>query len=632
MNAQTKLADNFFRDFAYPKAAELYLEAVKQGDSSEHVLTRLGDCYYNYSKVKKAAFWYKEAINKYDKVNPEYIYKYIMTQRSLENYDEANIWLIMFRELQKDDRRTKGFENFNLEKFHALKSTERVYVDVKNLNINTQYSDFGAFEKDGMFFFSSSRAKDTITDEDKLYQWNREPYLNVYQANINIENTEKTIDSPEKIYSDEVNTEFHEGSAVISNDGQTLYFTRVNLNKRDKVRYDKEGTSNLKLFKATRQNDRWGDAKELPFNDKIHSTGSPALSPDGKTLFFSSDREGGYGQTDIYKVAINEDGTFGRPVNLGGDINSEGKENFPFVAKDSTLYFSSDAYLNLGLYDIFESNILKKNIDKVEIKNLGAPYNSGFDDFGFFIDSETGTGYFSSNRPQGKGGDDIYAFGKLECKQVLKGTTKDKISLEPLPEVVVKLIDESGKVIEMVTSDEEGYYEFKDIACEQTYTVLGEKIIYRPDKREFTTSIVNGEETIIDLFLTPLIIDNEIVINPIFFDFDKWNIRPDAAYELENIVIVMREHSKMVIKIQAHTDCRGSDAYNRKLSDRRAKSTRDHLYTRGIAIERIESAIGYGESQLVNKCDDGVKCTEEEHQENRRSKFIITRGYTPGSK
>lgn len=628
VSAQTKVADNFFRDFAYHEASELYLDAVKKGDSSEHVLTRLGDCYYNYSNIKQAAFWYKKAIKKYAKVNPEFIYKYIMTQRSLENYEEANIWLKKFRALQQNDRRTRDFDNFKLEEFEALKSTDRVYVGVENLDINTQYSDFGAFEKDGKFFFSSSRVKDSITDSNQLYQWNLEPYLNVYQSTITGEIADKTLESPEKINSTDVNTEYHEGSAVVSNDGQTLYFTRVNLNSRDKVKYDNEGTSNLKLFKATLQDNGWGDAKELPFNDKTYSTGSPALSPDGKTMFFSSDREGGYGQTDLYKVAINEDGSFGNPVNLGPDINSEGRENFPFVAKDSTLYFSSDAYMNLGLYDIFESNILKENSDKVEIKNLGAPFNSGYDDFAFFIDSETKSGYFSSNRPNGKGGDDIYAFRSLECKQILEGITKDKITFEPLPETEVKLIDENGKIIEKTISNEDGYYEFKGIGCEQNYTVLAEKVIYRSDKRTFTTSITNDEETNIDLLLQPLIVGSEIVINPIFFDFDKSNIRPDAAYELENIVAVMREHKSMVIKIESHTDSRGRDEYNRKLSDRRAKSTRDYLYTRGIEKHRIESAVGYGESQLINKCSNGVKCSDKEHQENRRSKFIITSGYS----
>ena len=188
------------------------------------------------------------------------------------------------------------------------------------------------------------------------------------------------------------------------------------------------------------------------------------------------------------------------------------------------------------------------------------------------------------------------------------------------------VIDENGKVLERYLTDTDGYYEFK-IGCDKTYTVLAERVVYRPDKKEFKTTPNNNDTTEINLFLKPLIIDNEIVINPIYFDYDKSNIRPDAAYELENIVAVMREHPRMIIKIESHTDSRGRDAYNLKLSDRRAKSTRDYLFSRGIATERVQSAIGYGETQILNKCTNGVKCTDQEHEENRRSKFIITNAY-----
>ena len=625
--AQIKVADNFFKDYAYFQATELYLEVLKEGDTTEHVLTRLGDCYYNNSNVQLASLWYKKAVTKYKDINPEYLYKYIQTLRSLNQFEESKKWSTIFKERKKNDRRFKQDDAFNIEKFEALESTDRVYVDFKNLDINSKYSDFGNFEKDGILYFASTRVKDSIIDEDKLYQWNKEPFLDIYQSEVSINEGEKTIGLPALLASNEVNTDFHESSVAITKDGETMYFTRINLNKKNKAKYDKEGTSQIKLFRAKNIAGKWGKIEELPFNGEDFSTGSPTLSPTEKELYFSSDRQGSLGLTDIYKVKINNDGTFGNPINLGSKINTEGRENFPFIAKDSTFYFSSDGHINLGLYDIFESNILKKDTSEVYIKNLGAPYNSGFDDFAFFIDQDTNTGYLSSNREGGKGGDDIYSFGRYECKQIIKGITRDQISKEPLAKVVVKLIDESGKVIQMETSDENGHYEFKDVGCDKTFVVLGEKVIYRPDQREVATSQENGIETFLELFLTPLIIDSEIVINPIFFDYNKSDVRPDAAYELENIVAVMREHPNMVIKIESHTDSRGRDAYNEKLSDRRAKSTRDYLFSRGIDTSRIESAIGYGEKQLINECADGVKCSEEKHQQNRRSKFIITSGY-----
>lgn len=626
--AQTKVADNFFKDYAYYQATELYLEVLKKGDTTEHVLTRLGDCYYNNSNVKLASYWYKKAVVKYKDVNPEYLYKYVQTLRSLNQFEESKKWSTIFKERKKNDRRIEDDE-FDIEKFEALESTDNVYVNFENLEINTKYSDFGSFEIDKVLYFASTRVEDTIIDQKKLYQWNKEPFLDIYQSDISINEGTKLVGSPIKIESNEVNSDFHESSVAITKDGETMYFTRINLNNKNKAKYDKEGTSQIKLFRAKKVDNKWKKIEELPFNGEDFSTGSPTLSPDEKQLYFSSDREGSKGLTDIYKVKINNDGTFGNPINLGSKINTEGRENFPFIAKDSTFYFSSDGHINLGLYDIFESNILKRDTAEVYIKNLGAPYNSGFDDFGFFIDTETNTGYFSSNREGGKGGDDIYSFGKYECKQIIKGITKNKITNEPLAKVVVKLMDENGKVIQMETSDKDGAYEFKNVACNQNFVILGERVIYRPDQKDVTTNEESGDETFVELFLTPLIIDVEIVINPIFFDYNKSEIRPEAAYELENIVAVMREHPKMVIKIESHTDSRGRDAYNKKLSDRRAKSTRDYLFSRSIETNRVESAIGYGESQLVNHCNDAnsKSCSEEEHQENRRSKFIITGGY-----
>ncbi|WP_111659316.1 OmpA family protein [Olleya aquimaris] len=628
--AQTKVADNFFRDFSYEKAAELYKEALKKEDSTEYILTRIGDCYFNTRKVEKAEFWYGKAIKKYPLIDSEYIYKYVQTLRSQKKYELANDYLRTFNEKNKRDKRIKNIENFNLESYNQLANTDKVYVDVENLPLNTVYSDFGGYEKDNMLYFYSTWVKDSITDEKKLYDWNNEPFLNIFQSETKIANAAKTFSEPKKLNSTINTFNDHEGLVTITNDGQTMYFTRNNVNKKEKRKYSKEGTSNLKIYKATKSGNTWSNVIELPFNNDAYSCGAPALSPDNKTLYFVSDMEGGYGQTDLYRVAIKADGTYGTPVNLGPDINTEGNEKFPFVAKDSTLYFSSDANLNLGLLDIFETNLLKRkrnDTTKVQVNNLGAPFNSPYDDFCFFIDSDTQTGYFSSNREGGKGGDDIYAFGKYQCKQIVSGVAYDELSGEPLDKVNVSLLDINGQVVETYYTDKDGKYEFKDIGCDKTYTVLAERVIYRPDKKGFVTSPINGETTTIDLFLAPLIIDNEIVINPIYFDYDKSYIRPDAAYELENIVAVMREHPKMIIKIEAHTDSRGRDAYNLKLSDRRAKATRDYLFSRGISEDRIISAIGYGESQILNQCTNGVKCTEKEHEYNRRSKFIITNQY-----
>ncbi len=617
--AQIKVADKFFENYAYIKASELYEDAVKKGDNSEHVLTRLGDCYYNNSNSKKAAIWYKKALDKYPKIQPEYIYKYIQTQRGLGNYEEAKTWLKKFKELQSKDSRASIIGDISI--YEELSSMEKVYIVVSNLeDINTKYSDFGGFEYNGKLFFASARNNTDINGKKK-YSWNEEPFLDIYQADVNDNNGKKTFSNVNLINANSINTDFHEATVAITNDGKTIYFSRDNLNKRNKLDYDNSGTTHLKIYKAFLNNNTWTDIEELPFNNDNYSVYHPALSPDNKTLFFTSDKDGGFGQTDIYKVTINKDGSYGEPKNLGSNINTEGREGYPFIAKDSTMYFSSDGYLNLGLVDIFKSNILKDNNSRP--KNLGAPFNSGSDDFALYIDSDTQTGYFSSNRSGGKGNDDIYSFAYYDCKQTVNGIARDIDSNKPLADVTVELINETGKIINSVTTSATGEYNF-EIDCEKNYSLRGNKPDFKDAVKSFSSTAINEYMLNVDLFLEYLIkVPCEIVINPIFFDFDKWNIRTDSKYELENIVDVMREHPTMIIKIEAHTDSRGSDRYNIKLSDRRAKSTRDYLLSRGINPNRIESAIGFGEAQLLNECSNGVKCTKEMHEQNRRSYFKI---------
>ena len=616
MVAQKKLADKFFNNYGYVKATELYEEAVKKGDSSEHVLTRLGDCYYNNSKSKEAALWYGKAVNKYNKVNPEYIFKYIQSLRSIGNYVEADKWLIKFKDIQNDDSRVKDFNANNLDIYQDLASTENVIVEIENMPFNTEFSDFGGYSADGKLYFASARD----TDVKKRYGWNAEPFLDIYYVTVTETEGKKEYGDDEFINSPKINTAYHEASIAITNDGQSMYFTRDNVDRRNKLDYDRKGTTHLKLYKATLVDGSWKNIVELPFNDDYFSNGHPALSADNTKLYFVSDREGGYGNTDIYEVDILDNGKYSEPKNLGPKLNTAGREMFPYVAKDSTFYFSSDGYLNLGLLDIYKSNILKD--ENAGPENLGAPYNSGYDDFAFYISDTSKTGYFSSNRPGGKGSDDIYTFNAEPCQQKIIGIARNIKTNEPLSNVEVKLINKAGKIIATVMTTETGAFEF-DADCDNNYTVLGSKKDYKDALKEVATNLENGKVNNADLYLTPLIDDNQIVVNPIFFDFDKWNIRTDAEYELEHIVDVMREHPNMVIKIESHTDSRGSDSYNMKLSDRRAKSTKDYILSRGIAKERIESAIGYGETQLLNKCSNGVKCSSEEHQINRRSYFYI---------
>lgn len=623
--AQTKVADKFFDNYAYIKASELYEDAIKNGDDSVHVLTRLGDCYYNNSNSEKAALWYKKALDKnVDEVNSEHVYKYIQTQRSLGNYQEAEAWLDTFKARQTDDSRVES-EITNLSVYDELSSMDKVYIDVVNLDLNTEYSDFGGYEYNGRMFFASARSADGTGN--KVYSWNEQPFLDIFETTVKETNGVKEHGNVMAINAEGINTPYHEATVAITNDGKTIYFSRDNLNKRNKLDSDKKGTTHLKIFKATLDNNNWKDIEELPFNDDSYSVYHPALSPDNKKLYFTSDKDGGLGQTDIYSVDILEDGNeYSKPMNLGASINTPGREGFPFIAKDSTLYFSSDGYINLGLVDIYKSNLLKDSNAKP--KNLGAPFNSGYDDFAIYIDSDTETGYFSSNRTGGKGNDDIYTFSAYECKQLVKGIVRDKDTNELLSNATVELVNEAGKIVNSFTTNENGEYVF-EVECEKNYSLRGSKPDFEDDVQSFTTTAVNNKEQEVDLYLKNLMaVPCEIVINPIFFDFDKWNIRTDSKYDLEHIVDVMRAYPEMKINIESHTDRRGTLRYNDKLSDRRANSTKEYIISRGIAAERIVSATGYGERRklLSDEEIDNMSTREDKeiaHQKNRRSHFRI---------
>ncbi len=612
---QRTVADRYFEKLAYVKSADLYATLVKKGDSSMHVLSRLGDSYYYNTNMKEAEKWYGILLSKYgEEVKPDYLFRYAQALKGNEKYEEAVKWMKasaerggsdpeMLRLLEEGDYYTR-----------LTNPKARLFGNVHNLAINTEYSDFGCFIFGARFYFASTRPSKGRT---KIYDWNKQPFLNIYAGN----RIGNEIDEAHKLEG-EINTQYHEATMVITGDGKTMYFTRDNSDNGRRSEKDEEGTVHLQLYKATLDEDgKWGNITELPFNNVSYSVGHPALSPDGKKLYFVSDMPGGYGVTDIYAVDIHDDGSYGEPQNLGNTINTRGREMFPFIDKDGVLYFSSNGHPGLGGLDILKSEPQNGGFGKVT--NPGVPINSALDDFAFMMNEDNTEGYLSSNRLGGKGDDDIYHFTARECTVTISGVITDSRTEEPLVEASVRLIEPGGGVVAKALTDVDGIYRLRGDCLDGAYTVVAEQEDYRSGQKE--VDVKGKEEAKADIALTPLIIEDEIVIKPIYFDYNKWDIRPDAEYELEHIVNVMNAHPEMVIRIESHTDSRGNDAYNEKLSDNRAKATRDYIYSRGIAEDRIESAIGYGEKQLLNNCANGVDCTEEEHQMNRRSSFIIVR-------
>ncbi|WP_272152072.1 OmpA family protein [Tenacibaculum aiptasiae] len=627
-----KVADRYYDEFSYVQSAKLYKALIEnKGDSSKHVISRLANSYYNNVETEKAEKWYKKLVSIYkDDLEDRYLFKYAQVLRSNGKYKKSDSIFLTLASSENNNRKKElKKENYLLD----YSSNKNVRIGIRNLAINTPFSDFGGMLLNGKSYFTSAVPKGG--KRERIYKWNNQPFLNIYSAEEEIQTLEENVKDTvltlvrPRLIDVPISSDYHESTPIFTKDGKTIYFTRNNVSGK-KVGRDKKNTSNLKIYKANFISGFWMNVRELPFNGDEYSVGHPALSPDEKTLYFVSNMPGGFGATDIYKVAILDDDEYGEPINLGETINTSDKEMFPFVGEDNTLYFSSNGHLGLGLLDIFQSKIKNDSIFS-PINNLGYPFNSKRDDFSFFIDETGKKGFFSSNRKQGKGDDDIYSFFIYTdppiCKQSIEGIVTETVNNTPVDGAIVKLFDLQGKVIKEAISDFNGKYVFNDILCDKNYNILASKLDHKTTgKRKI--KIIKGKQTSLDLNLIPLIVGNQIVINPIYFDYNRAIIREDAQYELENIVTVMTNHPEVVIKIESHTDSRGPSDYNRKLSDRRAKSTRDYILSRGIEKNRIISAIGYGEDQLLNDCNDANKrkCTEEEHQKNRRSYFYIVKG------
>jgi len=373
------------------------------------------------------------------------------------------------------------------------------------------------------------------------------------------------------------------------------------------------------------------DIKELPFNGETYSIGQPAVSPDGKKLYFVSDMPGSIGATDIFVVDILDNGTYTEPKNLGPKINTSAREMFPYIT-ETTLYFASDGHQGLGGLDVFES-LIESDIF-MEPTNLGKPLNSSMDDFGYIVDEDSKKGFVCSNRKSGKGDDDIYSFERLElpCHEYIYGSIIEQKRKIPVEKALVMLYDGERNIVGEALTQINGEFNFeKEFDCNSSYEIKITKEGYKPNSQFVITSDTDqfkNKVTIpLEKELNKLIISEngilKIDIDNIYFDLGKSYIRKDAADELNKVVSLMVEYPEMVIKIEAHTDSRGSDSYNLKLSKRRAKSTAAYIISQGIEKQRIESAIGYGETQLINNCGNGSKCSDKEHDTNRRSEFII---------
>lgn len=614
-------ANEEYQSYSFKPAIDIYQRVLDKGYVSADLLQRLGNAYYFTARYDEAAKVYKQLVETYPaETAPEYYFRYGQTLKSLGEYEAADAALARFSELTAEN--VKGFRIKSEKEYREEIARNSGRYDMESFDYNSSYADFApSYYKEGLIFSSD---RDTGNLARYRHSWTSSDFLDLYKINADSTSENRVV----KL--ENVNSRMHESTSVLSPDGKSLYFTRNNFSDGKYVR-DEEGFVRLKIFRASMEDGQWSVLEELPFNSDAYSVAHPALSPDGKTLYFASDMPGTLGQSDLFKVAINNDGTFGTPVNLGEAINTSARETFPFVTSEEVLYFSSDGHPGLGGLDIFATKIKRDNFSG-PVLNVGEPVNGKADDFTFIFTEETRKGYFASNREGGSGQDDIYGFTEtkplvFECIQPLSGTVRDKISNEVLVGATVKIIDESNQDLLSAITDSEGQYELT-CDCNQGNFIRAMMEGYIPAEEYLGVS--DGKPRIVDFYLERETVTagfgddlaKLLQLSTIYFDFDKYNIRRDAEVEIQKVVAAMEKYPSLKIKANSHTDSRGPDAYNLWLSQKRADATVDYMISKGISADRLQGE-GYGETRLVNECDDGVRCSQEEHQRNRRSEFII---------
>lgn len=622
--SQDNKAEKEYDRFAYIDAIKTYERLFDRGYKSPDMLVKLANSYYFNGNLENAAKYYKELFATGAIVVPECYYRFAQYLKSIKEYEQADEMMAKFNAENGNDLRAKLAET--QKDYLAVIQKNLGRYTIENAGINSKYSDYGSSYYKDNFVFTSAR--DTGNFVKRRDPWTGEGFSNLYAATIDSEGALRRVRKAFK----KLKTKFHESTPVFTKDGKTVYFTRNNFNQ-GKHGKDANKTILLKVYKATLNGEKWDSITELPFNSNNYSVAHPALSADEKTLYFASDMPGTVGQSDIYKVSINEDGTYGTPENLGETINTEGRETFPFITNKDELYFASDGHPGLGGMDIFVATARKDGSFK-EVLNVGEPVNSSKDDFSLLFNTKTKIGYFTSNRDGGVGGDDIYKVKEnrpieYSCEQFLAGSIVDLETNAFVVNATVSLFSSSYELLQTTATNDKGEFDFGAVDCDIKYYIKTEKEEYNKD--EIPTIIVNytGKTFVpiaIEKTLKRVTIGDDIAkafgIKTIYFDLNKSDIRPDAALELSKILDVMLQNPTIKIDIRSHTDSRNTAEYNERLSERRALSSKSWLIKNGIKASRL-SAKGYGEYQLVNKCADGVACTEEEHQANRRSEFII---------
>ncbi|WP_299782066.1 OmpA family protein [uncultured Formosa sp.] len=615
-------ANQDYEKLNFINAQKIYLSVAENGYKSEELCAKLANSYYFNAQYDQAVKWYDDLFSMVEKPKESIIYlRYSQALKAIGKSKQAMKYYNIFvgeNDLEESPLLAEDYLRLIKE------NSGRYDLDPIRKIYNKNKISFGNTMVKDTLYYTSTKDSDEILN--KKSGWDGLSFLSLYE--VQLDSLNQAVSDP-KMLKGNLKGKFHESSPVFTADNNTMYFTRSNITFDDKIDDYK-----LKIYKSKKINNKWQEAVELSINSDNFSTAHPTLNSDGTKLYFSSDRPGGYGESDIYVSTISPEGHLGEPVNLGPEVNTEGKETFPFITTLNELYFSSDGHFGLGGLDIFYIKILDNHYGN--LLNVGEPLNSNADDFAFGINMKTNRGFISSNRSTREGEfvyDNIYVFKeKTRIVDVylsnIDGYVIDKQSKQPIRDARVSLRDSHGDVFHEVVTDENGFYSIETNKY-KSYFIKSEKERYDTDENISKINIGHQEinfelqQNIVDL-VPGMNLAEVLNIPIIYFDYDKSNIRDDAEVELQKILVALNTYPDLKLEIRSHTDSRGSDDYNMKLSSRRAQSTLDYLVSKNINSDRLV-AKGFGETLLINTCSNGVECSEAEHQKNRRSEFIVVK-------
>jgi len=605
--------------YNYAKAVVILKKVATKEKTHDAAMPMLADCYRLQRDLLNAKSAYAEVVT-LPNAKPESFYYYAQALQSTGEYAKAREMFQKYALMNPTDPRGNMYAAHCDSVLGPWKGMLPAF-EVKLANgINTNQSDFGPVFYNGELVFASDF--NTNPGEAKEYGWTGRGYLNIMKSSPDTAGNFWGHMGKATGFNNKINQEYHDGPATFSADGNNIYFTRSFFGKAKREGIYK--TNLLKIYYATKTQGEWGEVKPFFLNSKEYSVGHPTLSADGETLYFVSDMPGGQGETDIW-MCKKENEAWGPPINLGQTINTSEKEMFPTLCSNGDLYFASTGHPGYGALDIFKTR--NENGTWTTPENLHPPINSSFDDFAIAFASGEKNGFFSSNRPEGMGSDDIYAFRVAEPAPVLpayiSGLVLDKTTMQPLTGATVFLYDPATENVKILKTDTAGIYKAV-LDKPGEYMVKAMMTNYISDCSPISiTEVKPGTNSVIrNLLLDKLLISKTFQIENIYYDFDKFTIRNDAKPELDKLVRIMNEN-QVNVEIGSHTDCRGPAIYNDKLSQNRAEAAVKYIISSGIDKGRI-TAKGYGEHQLINKCADGVICTFKEHQANRRTEFKIT--------